>query len=247
MCGGGGQVALLAEGVDRNLLVEDDDFAVCTSPSSRRAWIEIYRLHLNRCFPVVALLAEGVDRNRVRCGGCILWVQVALLAEGVDRNRFTAIPLTEPARSPSSRRAWIEISAWSYPGAAFGSPSSRRAWIEIPMRWKRRSRPSVALLAEGVDRNYPPARSSLSCRGSPSSRRAWIEITLELRRRFTTLSPSSRRAWIEIKYNGSMYKEFMVALLAEGVDRNTNEVCCWDYVDKSPSSRRAWIEICYTQ
>ena len=224
LCGGGGQVALLAEGVDRNLLVEDDDFAVCTSPSSRRAWIEIYRLHLNRCFPVVALLAEGVDRNR-----------------------FTAIPLTEPARSPSSRRAWIEISAWSYPGAAFGSPSSRRAWIEIPMRWKRRSRPSVALLAEGVDRNYPPARSSLSCRGSPSSRRAWIEITLELRRRFTTLSPSSRRAWIEIKYNGSMYKEFMVALLAEGVDRNTNEVCCWDYVDKSPSSRRAWIEICYTQ
>ena len=150
-------------------------------------------------------------------------------------------------KSPSSRRAWIEISAWSYPGAAFGSPSSRRAWIEIPMRWKRRSRPSVALLAEGVDRNYPPARSSLSCRGSPSSRRAWIEITLELRRRFTTLSPSSRRAWIEIKYNGSMYKEFMVALLAEGVDRNTNEVCCWDYVDKSPSSRRAWIEICYTQ
>ena len=179
LCGGGGQVALLAEGVDRNLLVEDDDFAVCTSPSSRRAWIEIYRLHLNRCFPVVALLAEGVDRN---------------------------------IRLELSRRSF----------------------------W-------VALLAEGVDRNYPPARSSLSCRGSPSSRRAWIEITLELRRRFTTLSPSSRRAWIEIKYNGSMYKEFMVALLAEGVDRNTNEVCCWDYVDKSPSSRRAWIEICYTQ
>ena len=35
----------------------------------------------------------------------------------------------------------------------FGSPSSRRAWIEIISLTKNTSRKSVALLAEGVDRN----------------------------------------------------------------------------------------------
>ena len=56
-------------------------------------------------------------------------------------------------------------------------------------------------------------------------------------------SPSSRRAWIEIKYTGSMYKEFMVALLAEGVDRNIVSQLYGEGRGASPSSRRAWIEI----
>ena len=102
-------VALLAEGVDRNLLNAALRF---------------------RC--PVALLAEGVDRNQsVRCGHPAGWMvallaegvdrnfplplhgerqpQVALLAEGVDRNFFH--PLRKLLRnwSPSSRRAWIEI------------------------------------------------------------------------------------------------------------------------------------------
>ena len=58
-----------------------------TSPSSRRAWIEIgpsgHRCRREK----VALLAEGVDRNCT-----VLGVQhdaaVALLAEGVDRNHI---------------------------------------------------------------------------------------------------------------------------------------------------------------
>ena len=58
-------VALLAEGVDRNI-------------------------HLPLCFALlsaVALLAEGVDRNQcIRSRQC--GPKVALLAEGVDRNRF---------------------------------------------------------------------------------------------------------------------------------------------------------------
>ena len=33
------------------------------SPSSRRAWIEIYTLHPLLLGALVALLAEGVDRN----------------------------------------------------------------------------------------------------------------------------------------------------------------------------------------
>ena len=79
-------VALLAEGVDRNFT---DTFLKARreeSPSSRRAWIEMFRpAQLHHPY-TVALLAEGVDRN-------ILWTapaqsrrQVALLAEGVDRN-----------------------------------------------------------------------------------------------------------------------------------------------------------------
>ena len=56
---------------------------------------------------------------------------VALLAEGVDRNRSALIEYYITAKSPSSRRAWIEIS-----GVGTYRPSS-----------------FVALLAEGVDRN----------------------------------------------------------------------------------------------
>ena len=57
------------------------------------------------------------------------------------------------------------------------------------------------------------------------------------------LSPSSRRAWIEISTSTHTGMVSSVALLAEGVDRNS------DYEDvqtppaQSPSSRRAWIEI----
>ena len=58
---------------------------------------------------------------------------VALLAEGVDRNTFT-----EAIAAVSSR-----------------SPSSRRAWIEILISCAQRCICSVALLAEGVDRNRP--------------------------------------------------------------------------------------------
>ena len=79
-------VALLAEGVDRNVdgccgyLVES------WSPSSRRAWIEISSSSALSSFMVVALLAEGVDRN--------LLIQVECVVN---------------LMSPSSRRAWIEI------------------------------------------------------------------------------------------------------------------------------------------
>ena len=79
-------VALLAEGVDRNihsLMPPLDGFG---SPSSRRAWIEIAAGHDEQDGRNVALLAEGVDRN--------------------DQTWTRAMPIY---RSPSSRRAWIEI------------------------------------------------------------------------------------------------------------------------------------------
>ena len=100
------------------------------SPSSRRAWIEIWSHIQLRSYTFVALLAEGVDRNRSNATGTLdSWV--ALLAEGVDRNKIALTDERNIMRSPSSRRAWIEI--------------QKNLWINVA--------DLVALLAEGVDRN----------------------------------------------------------------------------------------------
>ena len=79
-------VALLAEGVDRNLLQPACCGDPAASPSSRRAWIEISVTSTAQKNGQVALLAEGVDRN-VLVHVQYLVRQVALLAEGVDRNK----------------------------------------------------------------------------------------------------------------------------------------------------------------
>ena len=57
---------------------------------------------------------------------------VALLAEGVGRNKDEKGNTVPVKMSPSSRRAWVEISSHlSGCTAVFASPSSRRAWVEI--------------------------------------------------------------------------------------------------------------------
>ena len=124
---------------------------------------------------MVALLAEGVDRNRY-VTVAFVWSKVALLAEGVDRNKSSHETLTRMTRSPSSRRAWIEICWFLLLEMWMKSPSSRRAWIEISPRGSPRRRRTVALLAEGVDRNTHGMYSFQQSDESPSSRRAWIEI-----------------------------------------------------------------------
>ena len=56
--------------------------------------------------------------------------------------------------SLSSRRAWIEISRLlGYLLHILSSLSSRRAWIEIKKKCAGQPIKTVALLAEGVDRN----------------------------------------------------------------------------------------------
>ena len=102
------------------------------------------------------------------------------------------------------------------------SPSSRRAWIEIAGR-------------NGQEIRAQP---------SPSSRRAWIEMTEGGDKHcLISLSPSSRRAWIEIHKSCEFCRWHLVALLAEGVDRNTESPPAESAPGKSPSSRRAWIEM----
>ena len=55
-------------------------------------------------------------------------------------------------KSPSSRRAWIEIkNKYKLIGVSIASPSSRRAWIEISKLQEILRIYGVALLAEGVD------------------------------------------------------------------------------------------------
>ena len=107
MCGK--SVALLAEGVDRNkdglMLILVD----AASPSSRRAWIEISVEKATISCYNVALLAEGVDRNLATPAYQNPPRKVALLAEGVDRNCYVPSFTASERKSPSSRRAWIEI------------------------------------------------------------------------------------------------------------------------------------------
>ena len=107
-----------------------DDFAVTASPSSRRAWIEIETLCIQKRRTKVALLAEGVDRN-AKNGNQVDVQHVALLAEGVDRN---------------GKKVGFALDVLT-------SPSSRRAWIEIPHNPTGKRHHAVALLAEGAGRN----------------------------------------------------------------------------------------------
>ena len=60
------------------------------------------------------------------------------------------------------------------------------------------SRADVALLAEGVDRNICTRSEYFYDKSSPSSRRAWIEINVTSEISSPVRSPSSRRAWIEM-------------------------------------------------
>ena len=78
------------------------------SPSTRRAWIEIIVMPLIRSAIYVALHPEGVDRNLNKMVE-ELEKMVALHPEGVDRNCALYQVIETGRWSPSTRRAWIEI------------------------------------------------------------------------------------------------------------------------------------------
>ena len=84
-------VALLAEGVGRNVRGHIRGGRSHPSPSSRRAWVEMPVKLACSATISVALLAEGVGRNQKhRAAEDDKWV--ALLAEGVDKNRESLAP-----------------------------------------------------------------------------------------------------------------------------------------------------------
>ena len=137
-------VALLAEGVDRNLKEMAALNKAHESPSSRRAWIEMPPTHPAALSHRVALLAEGVDRNFTTLG---MPVRVTV--------------------SPSSRRAWIEI-------LFIQIRKERRCvallaeGVDRNENWMATAGEQewVALLAEGVDRNSMTtmSRNMTTCR-----------------------------------------------------------------------------------
>ena len=94
-------VALLTEGVDRNSFGMWQYTSTAKSPSSRRAWIEMVSVVAARGDRYVALLTEGVDRNAMVGRGAG--------KDGVDRNSEKVKEFFGFQKSPSSRRAWIEI------------------------------------------------------------------------------------------------------------------------------------------
>ena len=96
-------VALLAEGVDRNLINFDTVTSVAMSPSSQRAWIEMRSARTSSMRRRVALLAEGVDRNRFAEEDERRELDVALLAEGVDRNLLERLGTHDAGCRPPRR------------------------------------------------------------------------------------------------------------------------------------------------
>ena len=78
----------------------------------------------------------------------------------------------------------------------------------------------VALLAEGVDRNFSPLEHPVprvvALLAEGVDRNTYYDPRLAA----LGESPSSRRAWIEIRIDGHHPIIRDVALLAEGVDRN---------------------------
>ena len=102
------------------------------------------------------------------------------------------------------------------------SPSSRRAWVEISNTVDGEWMPRVALLAEGVGRNFrQPVHDAL---------RAEVALLAEGVGR----NLAQGRIVRHLK---------MVALLAEGVGRNQLKQGVFALGLESPSSRRAWVEI----
>ena len=230
--------------MDRNKKAEQRGATLSESPSSRRAWIEIHsparlysppsvallaegvdrNLFPFRLFAVtakVALLAEGVDRNLIRHMG-LMSVLVALLAEGVDRNFFSSsLTASVLYRSPSSRRAWIEIEVDE------GDAGQRKVALLAEGVDRNQKIPQlalvvegVALLAEGVDRNFCAKAARGRSRVALLAEGVDRNTPEKVRPSVPKWSPSSRRAWIEIVNYGRFCVTGMVALLAEGVDRN---------------------------
>ena len=131
-------VALLAEGVDRNIVQIVHLILEFGSPSSRRAWIEI----LIAVPSTFAILASPSSRRA--------WIEISVQRLQHSRRRSPSsrrawieivfLPgFIEPDMSPSSRRAWIEIVDELAARLGKKSPSSRRAWIEIGRSGSRHS------------------------------------------------------------------------------------------------------------
>ena len=127
-----------------------------TSPSTRRAWIEILNNAPIANINEVALHPEGVDRNVIALLKNKAVTTVALHPEGVDRNNDFSTRLTAAEESPSTRRAWIEITLSSASGFLSFVVALHPEGVDrnsgCILLWHASHK--VALHPEGVDRNH---------------------------------------------------------------------------------------------
>ena len=138
---------------------------------------------------------------------------VALRKESVDRNNLHCVEEVSGDTVALRKESVDRNTNFSLASLCdLPSLSARRAWIEMSIYgcWTAPNR-------------------------SLSARRAWIEICIPNRRlKKDLLSLSARRAWIEICLMYHYYKEVLVALRKESVDRNM-----WWGVRKAVGSRRS--------
>ena len=126
----------------------------------------------------VALYAEGVGRNSIFAFDFLFRLTVALYAEGVGRNWMILHMLDMVYRSPSTRRAWVEILPHLQAPliltlvALYAEGVGRNSTRAV----EKTTAFCVALYAEGVGRNTPTTTPMTCPLASPSTRRAWVEI-----------------------------------------------------------------------
>ena len=146
--------------------------------------------------------------------------------------------------SPSSRRAWIEIRAFTFlRSVSITSPSSRRAWIEIIMYpatepLKQRRPPRG-----GRGLKYSLFEIFVFIGGRPPRGGRGLKSRPDMGAGNGKQSPSSRRAWIEIRIFACPHSSVLSRPPRGG--RGLKSLCRLFAVCAcpSPSSRRAWIEI----
>ena len=168
---------------------------------------------------------------------------VALHPEGVDRNAHLQGASCTYLKSPSTRRAWIEIkqhciyfTGYSVALHPEGVDRNNRALMF-------RKVDAVALHPEGVDRNMISGRRKNILKVALHPEGVDRNVCTRELTTHSLMSPSTRRAWIEIYPACKAFSTSLVALHPEGVDRNiTWNADCTSGIS-SPSTRRAWIEI----
>ena len=192
------------------------------SPSARKVWIEIWYTARANGFTRVTFREEGVDWNILPMIGTSFLIHVTFREEGVDWNSQKKKKDTSSEKSPSARKVWIEIDAFTSPiGTNLMSPSARKVWIEMFWIWDFLIAVLVTFREEGVDWNRRSISASRRRSASPSARKVWIEIILQM---------------------SFLYAPF-VTFREEGVDWNPLAYTRLRRMDMSPSARKVWIEI----
>ena len=159
----------------------------------------------------------------------------------MDRNHFTWTKCYQATQSPSSRRAWIEIRISSVV-ALLSTVALLAEGVDRNLLSYSLYRPGtlVALLAEGVDRNHVIMKKrwklkTVALLAEGVDRNIHHMVNTSVRKP----SPSSRRAWIEMLASCFALIPLTVALLAEGVDRNkAREFACKDGSRRPPRGGR---------